>query len=286
MDEWAQELRMNDFLVHLYTWSCLEGVEHIWGQAIIHALHGSQHFNDMSHLHHYHHQQGREDLFEGALFWNRPRGSVHGQAYVDDMWCPSGRHGSRGCGGSNGMFVDTNDQCRFHRQWPEGSANLVVNLFDPERQFNSHHLRSGSADLFANVFQSEYQFQSHQPLAGNDIYPNLDHAFCDFEPQPTLGSVIRLGPDWDFHEFDHPHRGSAASEWGPGLSDDGQQGIEDTFGGEATMPYGLLEGPLFGDRVFLDRESRPFAFHREHHRDNRFGDLDRRHDRLHHHQGQ
>lgn len=185
--------------------------------------------------------------------------------------------------------MDTNDHCRFHNQWPEGSANLVVNIFDPERQFNSY-LRSRSADLFANVFQSEYQFHSHQALAGNDIYPNLDHAFCGFERQPTLGSIIRLGPDWDFHEFDHhhhhPHTGLTASESGPSLSDDGQQGVEDTFGGEATMPYGLHEGPLFGDRVFLDRESRSFAFHREHHGDGGFGDIDGKHDSLHRHQGQ
>jgi hypothetical protein len=65
----------------------------------------------------------------------------------------------------------------------------------------------------------------------------------------------------------------AGSEWCCHLYDDGQQGIEDTFGGEEAMPDGLLERLFFGDRIFLDRESRPFAFHCAHHGDNRFGNL-------------
>jgi hypothetical protein len=92
----------------LNVWLRPDVVGHHSGQAVIHLYHGSQHFSDTRHLPCYH---TGTTFFEGELFLSSPQGSIDSQGYVDEIWVPSRRHGSRS--GSNGMSVNTNNQRRF-----------------------------------------------------------------------------------------------------------------------------------------------------------------------------
>jgi hypothetical protein len=140
---------------------------------------------------------------------------------------------------------------------------MFANIPDSDRQSHGRQPISGS-DIFANILDSDRQFHGHQLTGGNDIRPDIDWELDVFEHQSARRNDTPPDLDWELDGSGRPgndlhwpdpfeQRFGGSNSW-PEFHDRQPQGIDDIFGGHQQRSLGLLEGPLFGDRIFNDRE--------------------------------